>query len=118
MTPEQLRTVLDEVARSSLPSWYVYALFGLLSLLASGLGAWGGAYLSEKDKRYATKEDFDNILQELRRTTHASEEVKAQIAGGLWLEQKRWDQRREPVLVPREKPQYYCEGRVGIHPHT
>ena len=95
MTPEQLRTVLEEVTRATVPSWYVHAVFLFLAAVAGAVGAWGGSYLSERGKRYATKEDFDSILSEMRRTTQATEEIKTQIAGGLWLEQTRWQQRRD-----------------------
>src|SRR5262249_27610983 len=46
-------------------------------------------------KGQATTARFDTILAELRRATQASEDVKAAIAGGLWLEQQRWNQRRD-----------------------
>jgi len=59
MTPEQLRTVLEEVTRASLPSWCVYAVFAFLALLAVAFGAWGQPYFSERGKRSATKEAFD-----------------------------------------------------------
>jgi hypothetical protein len=93
MTPDQLQTILDGIARTALPKWYVYFLFLFGAALAAGLGAWGGAYLKERGKRYATKEDFDSLLQELRRTTSVTEEIKAQTAGGLWLQQTRWGKR-------------------------
>jgi hypothetical protein len=73
----------------------VYAVFLFLAAVGGALGAWGGAYLAERGKRYATKEDFENILREQQRTTMATEAIKTEIAGGLWLEQRRWDQRRE-----------------------
>ena len=93
MTPEQLRTVLEEVTRATLPSWYVYAVFAFLAALAGALGAWGGAYLTERGKRAAIEEARDSIIEEVRRTTNATEAIKTEFAGGLWLEQARWNRR-------------------------
>jgi hypothetical protein len=39
MTPEQLRTVLEEVTRATLPSWYVYTVFAFLAALVCGVQA-------------------------------------------------------------------------------
>jgi hypothetical protein len=93
MTPEQLRTVLEEVTRATLPSWYAYAVFIFLAALAAALGAWGGAYLTELGKRAAIEEARDSIIEEVRRTTKATEGIKTELAGGLWLEQARWNRR-------------------------
>jgi hypothetical protein len=48
------------------------------------------SYLREKGKNLATHEDIDKIVEELRKTTKAAEDIKAQISGGLWLGQTRW----------------------------
>ncbi len=66
-------------------------LFLIVSVAGAGIGAWFGAYLREKGKHYATREDLEKIEAELRRTTRAAEEVKADISGDLWVRQKRWD---------------------------
>jgi len=55
----------------------------LVSLIGGGLGAYLGAYLREKGKNLATREDVDRLV-------HATEQIKAEIAGGLWVEQNRW----------------------------
>jgi hypothetical protein len=47
-------------------------------------------YLREKGKNLATKEDFQEIVRQLHATTTLAEQIKAQIAGGLWVEQSRW----------------------------
>lgn len=68
---------------------------GLVSLISAGVGAYFGAYLREKGKNLATSEDIAKIVEQLQRTTKATEEVKATISNDLWLRQKRWDLRRD-----------------------
>jgi len=64
-------------------------LLGLLAIfVVSGGGAWFASYLREKGKNYATKEDVQTL-------TRLTEEVRADISGKMWLDQKRWDLKRD-----------------------
>jgi len=89
MTPEQLQQVLQQ-AMGSQPPWYVT---GLLAALVGAAVAYFGPYLGEKAKIKAIEENLGKLVEQVRQTTMATEDIKAQIAGGLWLEQKRWDLR-------------------------
>lgn len=62
--------------------------FWAVTLLMAAGGAWFGSYLREKGKNYATREDVQAL-------TRLTEEVRADISGKMWLDQKRWDLKRD-----------------------
>lgn len=71
-------------------------LLGLiLVFVMAAAGAYFGSYLRKKGENLATREDIDKMVDQVERTTKASEEVKAAISNDLWLKQKRWDLRRD-----------------------
>jgi hypothetical protein len=95
MTPEQierivqaaLRDYLPAALRESLPAWYMFV--GLLTVtIVVAAGAYFGSYLQARAERKAITETLGLI--ELK-----TEEIKTELAGGLWLRQKRWELRRE-----------------------
>lgn len=51
------------------------------------------AYLREKGKNLATKEDLERLVTQLAATTKAVEEVKAAISSDLWLKRRRWNRK-------------------------
>ena len=64
-------------------------LIDLLSIAAvAGVGAYLGAYLRKKGENRAIHEDIDRVVR-------ATEELRSQISGDLWVRQKRWEFRRE-----------------------
>ncbi len=54
----------------------------LLSVFGAGIGAYFGSYLREKGKNVATHEDIDKIVEELRKTTKAAEDIKLKSRAG------------------------------------
>lgn len=57
--------------------------------------SWISTYLKKKAENFATKEDFKEILELERITTREIESIKRQIATGAWIDQRRWDLKRE-----------------------
>jgi len=55
--------------------------------------AYFGKYMEEKARNLATKEDFQELLKQVRETTAATEDIKRKISGGLWLDQELWKAR-------------------------
>ena len=53
------------------------------------------AYEEEKGKRLATKDDIENVLDQVRAVTRETELVKAGISGGLWQRQWQMTQKRD-----------------------
>ena len=63
-------------------------VFWIVTVVMAGVGAWIGTYLREKGRNYATREDVQHL-------TRLTEEVRADVSGKVWLEQKRWDLKRD-----------------------
>lgn len=60
--------------------------------LLTAIAAYVGSYASEKGKRRAAKEDGNQLLAELARTTETLKTIEAKIANELWQGQWRQDQ--------------------------
>jgi len=62
--------------------------FLLLWLALTIVGASGGSflysYLSQRGKNYATKQDFDDLTEQLKETTRVAESVRSDIAHADW----------------------------------
>ena len=52
-------------------------------------------YLNQKAENFATKEDFCQLLELEKTTTREIESIKGQISKGVWIDQRRWDLKRE-----------------------
>jgi hypothetical protein len=79
MTPDQFRSVVDEALRdpTNFP-WLAFVLAGLAFTLASGVAAYFGAYLGEKGKNTATREDIETITKKVESVRHTySERIEA-----------------------------------------
>ncbi len=73
MTPDQLQHVLQQ-AIGSQPPWYVTVL---LAVLVGAVVAYIGPYLGEKAKIRAIEESLDKLVEQVRQTTTATEDIKA-----------------------------------------
>ena len=80
MDPELLKFIAGAVHSGLVSaSWIVL----VVSLIAAGGGAFLGAYLKSKGEHLATKEDFDDLLQQIKVQTKATEEIKADVQRDL-----------------------------------
>ena len=74
--------------------WWAY----LISFAIAFVGAYFGSYMKRKAENLATKEDFNDLLVQVRRTTEETEKIKAEISRVSWVDQQRWNLKRELYL--------------------
>jgi hypothetical protein len=96
------------VGESLLNPW----VSALVPLISAGVGAYLGAYLNEKGKNFARREDMDKITAEVQAVTRTTEAIKADISGGLWDRQKQWEMKKE-VLFEASKSVASVEERIA-----
>ncbi|HEY0891618.1 MAG TPA: hypothetical protein VGE32_01100, partial [Cellvibrio sp.] len=53
-----------------------------------------GVYVQARLKNLATKEDFDDAIAQLQRSTNAVESIKIQLNEKYWVKQQIWDTKR------------------------
>jgi hypothetical protein len=70
-----------------------------LTILAAGLGSFLGAYLRKKGENLATHEDIDKLVYQVRAVTTATKQIEARISSDLWDRQKRWELKKEVLLL-------------------
>lgn len=96
MTPAELellfRRVLNEGVR--LQSLVYVVLVGI-SGLGGILGSFFTSYASKRGEHLATKADFDELLKQLKMQTRETEQIKSEIAKTSWIQQQRWDFKRD-----------------------
>lgn len=88
-----------------------YVIIAVVSLVSGLIGAFGASYIKEKGKNYATKEDFDALLEQTKLTTHETEAIKASIGKSGWRESKQWELR---YTIYTEILQSLAEWRIAL----
>ena len=80
ISANQVRQIVSEVidGRVSEQPWF-YLLFLAITFLAGACGAFLSAYFKKRGESLATKADFQQLLDQLRQSTHLAEEIKADI---------------------------------------
>lgn len=80
MDPELLK-LIHQAVQDGLRSvsWIVVAT----GVIAAGAGALMGSYLKSKGAHLATKEDFDELMKQVKAQTEITEKIKAEVAEKL-----------------------------------
>jgi hypothetical protein len=73
-------------------------IYGLLTIIASGLAAYLGSYLKKKGENLATHEDIDKLLAQVTAVTQATKEIEAKISVDVWERQKKWEIKKDALL--------------------
>ena len=84
MQPDDLRWLHD-----------TFAALGFAAIIGAGtlfllFKLYLPSYLNEKGKNLATREDFDNLLEQVKKTTLETESIKTELVGRNWLTQQQW----------------------------
>lgn len=95
MSPEEIRVTIEAAIREGLHfQWWNYMLVFLLSMV----GAYAGSYIKRKAEDKATQENFDELRDQLRKTTQDTEEIKITLARKNWLTQQQWAIREQHYM--------------------
>lgn len=88
-SPTGLQWLLDTFVVSGLGAAVAsFVVVLLLKLFLPG-------YLNEKGKNLATREDFNTLLEQLKKTTKETESIKVELCSRHWLNQQQWSIREE-----------------------
>lgn len=92
MSPDQIKSIVETTLNDGLGfPWWAY----LLAFVAAFFGSYVGAYAKRKAENLATKEDFDELLSQVKKTTEETEKIKTDISRVSWVDQQRWSLKRE-----------------------
>ncbi|MBC3807060.1 hypothetical protein H8K52_06850 [Undibacterium seohonense] len=81
MPEELIKKIAEEIITNALfkNSFFYLALIAV-SIVSGAISAFCVAYLKKRGENLATKEDFDNLLQQLKINTTATESIKVKIS--------------------------------------
>lgn len=97
MTPEQIEVVVKAVAEQrAIADWWFHLVFFLATVVMSAFGAYFGAYWKKRGEHFATKQDFESLLDQITQTTKATTAIRSQIEHADWT-------RKEYITLKRQK---------------
>lgn len=92
ISPEQIKAIVETALNDGLAfPWWTYFLVFLIAFC----GSYFGSYAKRKAENLATKEDFDEMLSQVKKTTEETEKIKTDISRVSWVDQQRWALKRE-----------------------
>src|SRR6185369_9488349 len=78
---QQAERLIQEAEKSGLTlNWWIAVGVLMIAGISGYLGGYLKAYFEKKGQNLATKEDFNEILSQLKQTTTVTEEIKTKIA--------------------------------------
>ncbi len=87
MSPDEIEQIIQRIIRDGvLFPWWLY----VLAIIALFIGGFFGAYIKRKGENLATREDYESLLEQVKKTTAATESIKIDLAKGSWLHQQGW----------------------------
>lgn len=80
LSPDQVRQIAtDAVSGRALDDPWFYLAVLCTTAVASALGSFISSYFKKRGEAFATKADFDELLEQLKQSTHLAEKIKADI---------------------------------------
>ena len=110
---ELARAIADHTIAESWPHWL--ALLALV-FVGTGIGGYLGSYFAKRGEVQATRADRKEILDGLRQTTKAAEEVRSAISFNEWTERERRTLRRtklEELLLLAYETKEWLAGELN-----
>ena len=96
MSADELRAVVEAAVRDASGfTWLTY----VLAVVFSMAGAFFGSYIKRKGEDRAAKENFDNLREQVRKTTRDTEEIKTALLRRSWLTQQQWAIREQQYAL-------------------
>jgi hypothetical protein len=74
------------------------AILWVLSILVGGFVGYLSGYTKKKGENRAIRENFDNLLIQVKETTRATKEIENKISDAAWDRQKRWELMRDVLI--------------------
>ena len=70
----------------------------VLPLTLGGLAGYLTGYAKKKGENLATKEDMNDVLEQVSAVTATTKRIEAEISNDVWDRQKRWELKRDTLL--------------------
>jgi hypothetical protein len=92
ITAEQIKAIVEAAIKDGIAfPWWAYSAAFVIAFA----GSYFGAYAKRKAENLATKEDFGALLDQVKKTTKETEQIKTDISRVSWVDQQRWTLKRE-----------------------
>ncbi|MBV9468462.1 MAG: hypothetical protein JO316_02970 [Abitibacteriaceae bacterium] len=75
--------------------WMFHILAFIFAFLGSIAGGYFGAYGNKRGELRAIQDDFEKVKSQLQETTRLTTAIQTEITKGVWVEQQRWELRRD-----------------------
>jgi hypothetical protein len=81
-------------------TWTIAAFLisAAINVLVLVFAAFFKAYGTKKGENLATKEDLQNVLEQVKAVTRTTEEIKTELSEKTWSKQRHWDMKRDAAL--------------------
>lgn len=82
---------IDQISQEIMDKGFQIPLWSyLIMLITAFIGAYLAAYIKQKAVNLATKENYESLLKQVKKTTSETESIKLELAKGSWLHQQSW----------------------------